>query len=88
MLYFTALTGKPTLDQIYSAGGHLGGGDGTGNDGSDERRRRRTVAAGRQAAASAATAAAGMVLEKRRRSAEGFSFGRSLLPMDIWPGKN
>jgi hypothetical protein len=39
ILYFTASTDKPTLDQIYIAGGHLGGGGGAGNDGSDEGRR-------------------------------------------------
>jgi hypothetical protein len=68
-----ALTDKPTLNQIYIPGGHLGGGGGTGNDGSDEGWRRPAGAAGRQAAASAATAAAGVALEKRRRSAGGLA---------------
>jgi hypothetical protein len=66
---------EPTLDQIYIAGGHLGGSGGANNDGSDERRRRQADVAGRQAAVSAATAAAGMELEKRRRFA-----GRSAFP--------
>ncbi len=71
ILYFTVLTDKPTLDQIYIAGGHLGGGGGAGNDGSDEGQRGRAGVAGRQAAASAATAAADVALEKRRLSAGG-----------------
>jgi hypothetical protein len=74
ILYFTASMDKPTLNQIYIAGGHRGGGGGAGNDSSDEGRRRRTEAAGGQAVASAATAAAGMALEKRRRSAGGSAF--------------
>jgi hypothetical protein len=64
---------KPTLNQIYIAGGHLGGGGGAGNDGSDEGQRRQAGAAGRHAAGSAATAAVGVALEKRRRSAGGLA---------------
>jgi hypothetical protein len=71
ILYFTASTDKPTLDQIYIAGGHLGGGGCACNDGSDEGRWRQAGAAGWQVAASAATAAAGKALEKRRGSAGG-----------------
>ncbi len=73
ILYFTASTDKSTLDQIYIAGGHIGGGGGAGNDGSDEGRWRRAGAAGRRVAASAGTAAAGMALEKRRWSAGGLA---------------
>jgi hypothetical protein len=61
------------LDQIYITGGHLGGGDGAGNDGSDEGWRQWAGAAGRQAAVSAATAVAGVALEKRRWSAGGLA---------------
>ncbi len=64
---------KPTLDQIYIAGGHLGGGGGAGNDGSDEGRHRQAGVAGRQASASAATVAEGVALEKRRQSAGGLA---------------
>jgi hypothetical protein len=71
ILYFTASTDKPMLNQIYIAGGHLGGGGGICNDGSDEGWHWRAGAAGRQAMASAATAAAGLALEKRRQSAGG-----------------
>jgi hypothetical protein len=71
ILYFTASTDKPTLNQIYIAGGHLDGGGSAGNDGSDEGQWRRAGVAGQQALASAATVAAGVALEKRRRSAGG-----------------
>ncbi len=75
ILYFTASMDKPTLDQIYIAGGHLGGGGGgAGNDVSDEGRwQRHAGEAGWQAAASAATAAAGVALEERRWSAGGLA---------------
>jgi hypothetical protein len=73
ILFFTALTDKLTLNQIYIAGEHLGGGGGAGNDGSDEGRQRQMGAAGRQAAASAATAVAGVALERRRQSAGGLA---------------
>ncbi len=36
ILYFTTLMNNPMLNQMYIAGGHLGGGSGAGNDGSDE----------------------------------------------------
>jgi hypothetical protein len=63
ILYFTTSMDKPMLNQIYIAGGHLGGSGGAGNDGSDEgRRRQQAGVAGRQAAVSAATAVPGMGL--------------------------
>jgi hypothetical protein len=36
IIYFTALTDKPVLDQKIIAGGHLGGGGGGGNNGGVE----------------------------------------------------
>ncbi len=65
------------LDQIYIAGGHLGGGGGTGNDGSDEGWWRWVGAAGRQAAASAAKVWRGVGEEEA--VCRGIGFGRSLL---------
>jgi hypothetical protein len=87
ILYFTASTDKPTLDQIYIAGGHLGGGGGAGNDGSDggRRRRRRAGAAGRQAAASALSSGRRGVGEEEA-VCRGIGFGRSLLPIVLTVG--